>query len=421
MYSVGGKIISVGNKFPEKRVNTLTFQVQGVQFPKTTSSNEPYLMFGSEIENSFTVNYGDGESDLLDFEFQSLFNSFFIGHFKGFEFTSNKLPNNHLLPHSYQDSNTGPRFVSFNFQDLSKIIVIDIRFCELIGNFPIEIGFSNNLKKISLQGTNLLGGFPESLSNLTLLEEISLSSTFETPLVKIPDGFFNNKLEILNISASFNLNDVISSNLFKINQLSDTLGTLNMKSCNIQVLPSELSECLLLTDLRLLGNPIKNPEVLETLFNLDRLYIDSDSFENGLFETNNLTKLRTIWTRNLTESLINEIPLKWTGLKALSNFVIFRQVILTNPLFQTFIENFYTLCTENGFLDPSSTEAQNTGFPEQFRDISWGDGNDWFTVSDTIQAPNGFSLGISNGTPANNAEKIYVLVENYGHSVELSS
>jgi hypothetical protein len=65
-------------------------------------------------------------------------------------------------------------------------------------------------------------------------------------LVKIPDGFFNNKLKTLNISASFNLNDVISSNLFKINQLSDTLDTLNMQSCNIQVLPSELSECLLL-------------------------------------------------------------------------------------------------------------------------------------------------------------------------------
>jgi hypothetical protein len=421
MYSVGGKTVSVENKFPEKRVNTLTFQVQGTEFPKTTSSNDPYFMFGSEIENSFIVNYGDGESDLLDFEFQSLFNPFFIGHFKGFEFTSNKLPNNHLLPHSYQDSNTGPRFVTFDFQDLSKIIVIDIRFCELIGNFPIEIGFSNNLKKISLRGTNLLGGFPESLSNLTLLEEISLSRTFETPLVKIPDGFFNNKLKTLNISSSFNLNDVISSNLFKINQLSDTLDTLNMSSCNIQVLPSELSECLLLTDLRLRANPIKNPEPISNLSNLDRLYIACDSFENGLFETNNLTKLRTIWIQDLTETLINEIPLKWTGFKALVKLAQFKTSTRTNPLFQTFIENFYILCTENGFLDPSSTEAQNTGFPEQFRDISWGDGNDWFTVTNPIQAPSGFSQGVSNGTPANNAEKIYVLVENYGHSVELAS
>jgi hypothetical protein len=193
-----------------------------------------------------------------------------------------------------------------------------------------------------------------------------------------------------------------------------------MQSCNIQVLPSELSECLLLTDLRLLGNPIKNPEVLETLFNLDRLYIDCDSFENGLFETTLLTGLKAFWPSKMTESLINEIPLKWTGLKDLLSFVVFSQVILTNPLFQTFIENFYTLCTENGFLDSSSTEAQNTGFPEQFRDIFWGAGNNWLTVSDTVQAPSGFSQGVSNGTPANNAEKIYVLVENYGHTVELA-
>jgi hypothetical protein len=193
-----------------------------------------------------------------------------------------------------------------------------------------------------------------------------------------------------------------------------------MGSCNIQVLPSELSECLLLTDLRISRNPIKNPEVLEPLFNLDRLYIDCGSLENGLFETNNLTRLRTLFVRDLDESLINEIPLKWTGFKALSSFVAFRLAITTNLLFQTFIENFYTLCTENGFLDPDSTEAQSTGFPEQFRDISWGDDTDWFTVSDPIQAPSGFSQGINNGTPANNAEKIYVLVENYGHSVELA-
>jgi hypothetical protein len=236
----------------------------------------------------------------------------------------------------------------------------------------------------------------------------------------IPDGIFENNVIDFRGQNVFDLSNRISSNFFKINNLKDTMTDLNFIGCSINLLPESLSQCTLLSDLRLSKNPVRNPEVLEPLFNLDRLYIDCDSFENGLFETNNLTKLRTIRIRDLTETLILEIPLKWTGFKALTNFIYFKSVVRTTPLFQLFIENFYTLCTENGFLDPSSTEAQNTGFPEQFRDISWGDGNDWFTVEDSIQAPSGFSLGISNGTPANNAEKIYVLVENYGHSVELA-
>jgi hypothetical protein len=195
---------------------------------------------------------------------------------------------------------------------------------------------------------------------------------------------------------------------------------LNFIGCSINFLPQSLSQCVLLSDLRLLRNPIRNPEVLEDLLNLDRLYIDCDSFENGLFETTLLTKMETLFLGSMTEDLINEIPLKWTGFKALEDIIGFGNTTRTTPLFQTFIENFYILCTENGFLDPSSTEAQNTGFPEQFRDVSWGAINDWITVSDTIQAPSGFSLGISNGNPANNAEKIYVLVENYGHTVTLA-
>jgi hypothetical protein len=256
--------------------------------------------------------------------------------------------------------------------------------------------------------------FPKKVKTFAL--EVALQNRLES----LPDTLFSTEMQGLNLSSSYDLSDNISSNFFKINILKDTLTNLSLQDCSISVLPQSLSECVLLSDLRLSSNPIKNPEVLESLFNLDRLYIDCGSFENGLFETSSLTKMRALFLDSMTEDLINEIPLKWTGFKALENIIQFRNATRTAPLFQTFIENFYTLCTENGFLDPDSTEAQSTGFPEQFRDISWGDGDDWFTVSDPIQAPNGFSQGLSNGTPTNNAEKIYVLVENYGHTVELA-
>jgi hypothetical protein len=426
MYSVGGKIISVENKFPENKVNTLTFQVSSVQFPDHVfgiNDNRNHVYFDSSEPNSVTVNWGDGEIETFNFGRDGQANPYRIGWTSNGEPTtpSTVVIGNCLAGrHIYQDQNEGIRTITLTFRDLSKITRITFERCRLYNQFPIEVGAASSLNRIDLFATEFLTGLPTTISDNKNIETLRLSKSFVNKLDKIPDGIFENKISTFNGSSSFDLSDPISSNFFKINNLKTTLRSLGFSSNFITILPSSLSECVLLSTLTIGNNPIKNPEVLESLFNLTRLYIDSDFFENGLFETNNLTKLSSFFIQDMTENLINEIPLKWTGLKSLSSFVVFGWVIRTNLLFQTFIENFYTLCTQNGFLDPDSTEAQNTGFPEQFRDISWGDGNDWFTLSDPIQAPSGFSLGISNGTPANNAEKIYVLVENYGHTVELA-
>jgi hypothetical protein len=425
MYSVGGKIVGVENKFPEKRVNTLTFQVQGVQFPDYVldfNDQRNRVYFDSSVPNSVTVDWGDGETEIFNFGTDSRGTSYRIGWTSNGQSTPDTDITGDTLAgrHVYQDGNSGLRTITFTFNDLSKITSTVFSFTRLYGQFPLEIGSAINLKRIELNRTNFLTGLPSTLISNKNIEFFIFSDAFVNKLSVIPDGIFENSVINFRGQDVFDLSDRISSNFFKINNLKDTMTDLNFIGCSINLLPQSLSQCTLLSDLRISRNPVRNPEVLESLFGLDRLYIDCAFFENGLFETNNLTKLRSFWIFNMTESLILEIPLKWTGLKALTNFVRFQNVVGTNIIFQAFIENFYTLCTENGFLNPSSTEAQNTGFPEQFRDISWGAGNDWFTLSDPIQAPNGFSQGVSNGTPANNAEKIYVLVENYGHTVELA-
>jgi hypothetical protein len=423
MYSVGGKIISVGNKFPEKKVNTLTFVVSSTQFPESTISFQHprgAVYFDSSSSNSVSVNWGDGETETLNFGSDVSSAPYRIGWKAGDEASSNLPGDTFAGRHIFSDNNSDLRVITFTFRDLSLITNITFVYSALYGLFPSEIGAAINLKTIYLGATKFLGGIPETLTKNKNIESFIFQSTFLNIKEKIPDGIFNNNVTDFVGRGSFDLSDPISSNFFKINNLKKTIVYINLGVCSIITLPQSLSECTLLRRLELDKNPIKNPEVIEPLFNLVGLSIDSGNFENGLFNTTNLTKLTSIRVENMTESLIPEIPLKWTGLKALNSLSFFRNVIRTTPLFQTFIENFYTLCTENGFLDPSSTEAQNTGFPEQFRDISWGDGNDWFTVTNPIQAPSGFSLGISNGNPANNAEKIYVLVENYAHTVELA-
>jgi hypothetical protein len=420
IYSVEGRIVKVDDRFFEKKVKSLTYQYQGNLFPQSyyayqsnpgDNNGNEIILFRSTKPNNLIVNYGDGNTATKEFTPSG---STFIC---GLTIDTEKFP--YALPqHVYNDGFTGLRNITFEFLEPDSMIEINFRFVQLFGSLPVDTIYFKNLLDLTYSfASNIVtvpDSFPEKIQNFRL------STALVNELNSLPDTLFSTKMQGLNLSGSYDLSDNISSNFFKINILKDTLTNLSLQYCSIGLLPQSLSECVLIDDLRLIYNPIKNPEVLESLFNLKRLYISSASFENGLFNTSNLTKLRFFWIQDLTESLINDIPLKWRGLKTLSNFVIFSTVVKTTSLFEAFIENFYTLCTENGFLDPSSTEAQNTGFPEQFRDISWGDGDDWFTVTNPIQAPSGFSLGISNGIPANNAEKIYVLVENYGHSVELA-
>ena len=420
IYSVEGRIVKVDDRFFEKKVKSLTYQYQGNLFPQSYYVSNPnagdnngneVITFKSTKPNNLLVNYGDGNVATKEF---TVSGSDFIC---GLTINTENFP--FALPqHVYDDGFEGLRNITFEFLDPDSITEISFRTVQLFGSLPIDTIYFKNLSDLTYRFASNIVLVPDSFPKK--VKTFALEVALQNRLKSLPDTLFSTEMQGLNLNSSYDLSDNISSNFFKINILKDTLTNLFLQSCSIVLLPQSLSQCTLLRDLRIIANPTKNPEVLESLFNLDRLYIDCDSFENGLFETTLLTSLRFFYAVNLTESLINDIPLKWKGLKALTNFVRFQDVVLTNPLFQTFIENFYTLCTENGFLDPSSTEALNTGFPEQFRDISWGAGNDWFTVTNPIQAPSGFSLGISNGTPANNAEKIYVLVENYGHTVTLA-
>ena len=420
IYSVEGRIVKVDDRFFEKKVKSLTYQYQGNLFPQSyynipnagDSNGNEIILFKSTEPNTLTVNYGDGNS--VTKEFTPSGNAFVCG------LTIDTEQHPYAIPqHVYNDGFTGLRNITFEFLEPDYIIEISFRFVQLFGSLPVDTIYFKNLLDLTYRFASNIVTVPDSFPKK--IQKFNLSTALVNELNSLPDTLFSTEMQNLNLGGSFNLSNPIDSNFFKINNLSNSITYLSIQSCSISLLPQSLSECTLLRDLRLLRNPIRNPEVLEGLLNLDRLYIDCDSFENGLFETTLLTKMETLYLGYMTEDLINEISLKWTGFKALRDFVLFFRIVTTNSLFQTFIENFYTLCTENGFLDPSSTEALNTGFPEQFRDISWGDGNDWFTVTNPIQAPSGFSLGISNGTPANNAEKIYVLVENYGHSVELAS
>jgi hypothetical protein len=417
MYSVGGKIVSVEDKFPEKRIRTLTFQVKGTEFPDTPFSVLSELSFESNLPNSVVVNYGDGNSVVKEFVQDGA--KYVIGYRHDGDSTNSFPDSARIENHTYTDNNSGPRFITFTFQSAEDIYRIYFNTVVLIGALPEELNSFKGLKTIFLNRVYELSDLNFNISKN--LEYFELSRAVITPFNFIPDSIFQSNLSNLGISGVFNLSDNISSGFFKINQLSSTLTGLIISNTFNQELPIEVSSLNKLTNFKNTQNPYTEMQsVINDIPSLETLYHGSSI--NKEFDLINFNNLNNIGTLLLIFASVDfsSMTQNWKGLKSLFRFLQFKFFVRTTQKFNEFTENFYTLCTENGFLDPSSTEAQNTGFPEQFRDISWGDGNDWFTLSDPIQAPNGFSLGISNGTPANNAEKIYVLVENYGHSVELA-
>jgi hypothetical protein len=406
MYKVGGKIVSVGNKFPENRINTLTFESTGSTFPNFNRSFSSFIInFSNPM--SFRINYGDGVVE--SFTNQS-----------SYSIRANQNPGD---VHEYIDGNTSSRFVTFEFESLLNIVYIQINFVSVIGFFPVEVGLIKNLNGLSLRSTNF-DSFPESFFDLRKLTRLSLDSALSFQFPAIFDGIFLNPITSLTLDTSFNLSDHISSNFFKINQLKDTLTFLNIQGADLEDLPKEIEELQELTEFWGLFSLFSAmpPEVL-ALKKLENLKLGNFSRPGGLVNTamlefgSNSNKITTLSLRLRNVDLF-DLSTKWLGLKSLKQIEQFQYLVGDTARFDEFINQIYILSTVNGFLNTSSTEAQLEEFPEQFRDIVWGDSS--LTQTGIIEAPPQFVQGSNNGNPINQGQKIYVLVNNYGHTITTS-
>jgi Leucine-rich repeat (LRR) protein len=410
MYSVGSKIVSVENKFPEKRVNSLTFQTRDSVFPDNTIGDGSRITFGTSVIQSLSINYGDGTILI-------------IGSVNGEMGVCNGSAEGrlgHLPQHTFLDTenNGSLRNITFDFEFITGLTSFVSFYSRLYGAFPVDLGLATSLRDITLNRTYELETFPDEISTIKGLESLALIGAFKASSkpVKLPDGLFSTALEKLIVTGSFDFQDNISSNLFKINQLSNTLTSLEISSCGITEIPKEVTQLELLNLINIDGDGV---EKLENLSNLSVLrYGPPVSEFNKFFKADNFTGV-SLLILNYRGSGINDfsdISLKWSGFKSLKNLQsIFNFLDKLNVNFNRFIDSFYTLCINNGFLDPSSQQAINTNYPEQFRNITWGDGRAIQTGE--ILEPTGYVQGVNNGSPTNQGQKIYVLVNNYGHTI----
>jgi hypothetical protein len=415
MYSVGGKIVSVGNKFPENRINTLTFEVRGANFPNfDTQSNSSAFYFSSTIQQSVQVNWGDGTTSNHSFAPDTR-SGFRVGWTQDGEYNFRLQAGALAANHSYIDGSTEKRTITFLFDDLSKINEFASFSILIEGAFPSSILSAESLTSIILSGTKGITSFPLDLSKNKLIEEIVLSRCFPSKLSKIPDSFFDLDLKVFEGSASFNLSDNISSNLFKINQW-ENLERLYLDSCDIIQFDQSFFNLTKLSDLRIRSNNFTNFNInFSKLENLIILYYGVSQNQNTSFPNFDLLNVLSALVLQGNYNL-GEIPTKWVGLKSLKT-IDTNNLILTNDRFDLFIDQIYLLVTQNAYLNPSSVGAGET-YPDQFRDMSYGESD--LTASGAIQEPVDFVQGSNNGNPINQGQKIYVLVNNYGHTITTS-
>jgi hypothetical protein len=398
LYSRDGKIATREGKVLERKVNTLTFQVQGTQFPDPSGTVKGNFRIVFNSSQSILINFGDG--DVISYQSKTSENDVSI-------VTENPTLDEYG-PHIYKDTNTGFRFLTIEFQDLTELTEISFFFCQLSGIFPVEINAAQNLRSLFLQSTNFLETFPASIAENKNISSLGLGQAFKDRLSQIPDAFFSMNLEEFIIGNALILTDLISSNFFKINQLKDTLKRFVIRNNFVEFLPESIKECQLLENLDMYDNIFKEfPKQIPFLSSLKVLRMGKGVLEDSSIPVMYNEKLEDFDVRfeNLNFS---DIPISFSNLFSLRVINEFNQLVINNLRFDEFINQFYTLIVNNAYLDPSTAPLEET-YPNKFRNITWGHSS--LTPSGIIQAP------IIDGSPQNQGEKIYELVNKYGHII----
>ncbi|QAA81421.1 hypothetical protein EI546_06610 [Aequorivita sp. H23M31] len=406
------RILTKNGKPIESKVNSLSLEVRGTQFPDPhPTSISKYFRLRISDNSIVTVNWGDGATSVhsnLDVPGRSNLT---------WTPTGSTTPGSGgaadvIQPHIYQDSHSGKRTITFSFENFSKLEKLESVGTFLEGAITSDINYAKGLKVLTFSAARGITSFPADLTKMESLEELNLNMAFAETLSKIPDSFFDLNLKTFEANSIFDLSDKISSNLFKLNQFG-RLERLGLSASNITELDEtfgELADTLVI--LRLDGNAnlqhipgIENFSKLE-LLNLPLGY---------LIDCTNLARLKTLWHHNSNVDY-SDMTTKWKGLVSLTLLQNLNSSLNTVAKTDNFIALFYQLVTENASILPNQAPAP---YPNRFRNIAWGAGPSTQVIQFTGSkvAPEGYVQGVSNGTPTTSGERVYVLQHQYGHTI----
>lgn len=238
----------------------------------------------------------------------------------------------------------------------------------------------------------------------------------------------------------------LRGNLSTAIDILTNLTTLNLNNNNLDSIPANIANLQYLEVLGLNSSPSLNGIIPEFIFNISSLknlsffnsmagqsytsanYTRLDELPvleiftfgggghtdltNDIFDNIPLLKNLTVITPNGSGSITATIPSNaylCTAWKTYNPVGCYRTVALTD----SFVDNFYTFITTNAAMTGSSFLP--------FRGFSLIMTSSTAVPTGIYQQPSGFVLGSSNGSPASQQEKLWVLVNQYANSITVAS
>jgi len=348
------------------------------------------LRFTSLIVQTVQVSWGDGSFDTLDFD---------IG--------MNRIDRN---AHEYTDG-LDEHTIVFNFEKPKSITNIT--------SINVDVGnvISDDLKKFTgLQSINFrakanIEQFPSDLTSLTNLIELTVA---DSNFTKLDDSLFSLPLRKLSFVNSIDFSETAASE--SLERLAEFvfLEELDFSGTKLTEFPvnfinrNRLVTLFIGRDNLFTTLPINIPTSVTSL-SLEGKNPSLTSYEN-------FDRLVNLVTLKLDETFDNvnlAIGDELASCELLKTIEYKRQSIDTVANTNAIVNNLFDFIVTRGYGNIT------TGGSDKFRDMSISmsiGANANNRPSGTYQAPTGFSKNVSNGTPANELEKVYCLVENYGYT-----
>ena len=410
-FTMNGKAVMLNEKFVEYNNGALSLYVRGDHFPysnyeppnpSTQNYNNSYFLALSSESNTATVDYGDG--NVVNYTFKS----------NQLLFTASTITENTTTQsrHNYANTIEGDRLIRIRFGKPDKIYSIKTQYVSLYGEFPSEVSNLKSLSEIVVNQSNLTK-IPVSMASLPSLKKLTLSAIGTAISNRIPDEFLSLKLENFICAASVNFSDVNASNLvnFLNSQNATTLKYLKIDSCNMTSMPDEITNLAVLEEFHFgsLNLFERMPGQINSLTSLKFLNPAAGITVAPYFKywssVENLINLTTIscgFASNL-ETYLPEGLKSCTKLKVLTIMGTYD----TKVRIDEFINNFYDFILANA----SKSGANTLPFRGITLDCRGG------SSTGTFQQPAGYISGSSDGAPITPRERLWLLVNQYGHTI----
>lgn len=387
------------------------------------------IKFNSNVDQKITYDLNDGSEPITVNNLAGQYLG--VVHYK-----SDTDIGNNKQGRFYQDGNSVDRVIRITFEQPLAITSFFIGYTRLSGDLPKNLGNFTSITGWSIRYLydSRLFNIPSEVLNMSQLSDPSFVSAFNSAApynTVYPIEFLNSPIKSIAVSGTTqgkyaNSIDTLqaNNNWDKFHLIKDTLTQINVPNTYI-------------------GDGDIKSSIIDSWVqcqNLETLIIDSNRTTIVYAQLNRLIQLKSINVGGGTN--YDTIMTNWGDLSALVNLETFDGATAYNTpttmpsyllqmsklrtikldrnytrqdRWDEAIESLYNLVVDNA---PIINDDDNNPVPMRNQTIgmtsrTWSVVPTAYIVQGTYQQPTGYIQGVSNGTPASQLEKIWVLANQY--------